>query len=300
MQTYGELIMFKKILLSGFVLGAMFLYTSIALANESNFFRTNVLSLQLNDNYNNVATLPTTPCNCPKTDSTISSPCNCGKTPCDCSQPKACDKNPCNVQSPCKPCEKTTPCWTEGKTCDKHIKKLYKFFAQADCAVGLTPEQKAKAIEIRKSTVEKIVPIKREIAAKKGELIALKRTKMCQLEIDKQSKIIEKEIKDLKKELKNTYKTADKEYKKILNFQQKRAYKSFKKEWKNKMYKKGIDCQKSCPCDKTNCNCSTPCDCAKPCPCDKTNCDCKKPCEMKKPCQNQSQNECETKPCPIQ
>ena len=203
-------------------------------------------------------------------------------------------KSPCSVHcnSPekyeqvdnkiCPKCGKKCTCDCECKKdscakCKCCNKKMKKFIEKADCFVGLTPEQKAQAEKIRKSTFDKVAPLKKQICCKKKEIEALRLTRLAQREMDRRIDILEKEIKCLKKEVKKEIKKSEKCYKKLLNSEQKKLYKQFKKEWKN--------C-KGC-CKKNNCKIKKE-PCKKGCPINKGCSDtCKKYVDGKTaPCQN--------------
>ena len=86
--------MFKKILLTGFVLGGLVLSINSSSAQEIPF-RENVIRLSA----------------CPCQSEKVNKPCpvdkvcdNCKKSPCNCEKAKE------NCQKPCNPCQKSNPC----------------------------------------------------------------------------------------------------------------------------------------------------------------------------------------------
>ena len=143
-----------------------------------------------------------------------------------------CEHKSCPKCAECPKCEKCPKC-SDRQKCQKCKMMMQEFFNKADCYVNLTPEQKLEAEKIKKATIDKVTPIKKQIIYKKKEIRALRLTRLAQQEMDRRIAILEKEIKALKKEVKKEIKKSDKCYKKLLTTEQKKLYKEFKKEWKN-------------------------------------------------------------------
>ena len=226
-----------KRLLTAFAV-ASFAFANIA--SSDSFIRDDILKLSycnFNDNEMFVR-IPSKPL-----------PCSMSMNPCvaenPCNMPEPCEK-----KIPCNPCEKPKAGWTHGCHCDKHIKMLHEFFTKADCVVGLTPEQKQSSISIRKSATKEIIELKRDIATKESKILGLNKACPCDREASREINSLNRDIYDLKNDVEKVCKNAKKEYKRMLNHEQKRAFNEYNKQWKNASNIAQASNNIPCPCNK--------------------------------------------------
>ena len=245
----------------------MLLGTVSVSAEEINFFRSEVLSTNLI--LHSPETIP------PVQVEDATTPCNCEKV-----QEVQEIKEIKEVKTPYEPCEIKKPCPCDcqrNRNCNIQIIEMHKFLKEADCAVGLTPEQQISSEEIRKNAIREFAKTKHDIVIKKHELNMLQQSDLCETEIKKQTKALQADIENLNQNIAKIFKNTDKEFKSILNPEQKKVYKAFKKEWKQThqppcVFKKACPCAKPCPCGNADCGCKQPCYCGK---CNES-CDCNK------------------------
>ncbi len=147
-------------------------------------------------------------------------------------------KTPCGC-----PCEATAP--TKEQFKQKFEERMAKRREALYTKLGLSPDQKTKAVELDKKNRAEARPLMEKLHEEKAKLNNMQSQKCCPVKLIEQKQ----KIKTARKALRKHFITSEKSFEALLTNEQLAKFKAIKEERKAK-FKKNCKCKKNCGCKK--------------------------------------------------
>lgn len=146
-----------------------------------------------------------------------------------------------------KPC--ACPCETSAMTKEQFKQKFEERMTKRREALyeklGLSQDQKAKALDLDKKNREEAKPLMEKLHEEKTKLNDMKSQKCCPVKLMEQKQ----KVKEAKKALRKHFMASEKNFEALLTGEQLTKFKAIKEERKAK-FKKHCKCKGNCPCHK--------------------------------------------------